>query len=157
MALNPDHRRWNAGRQHEHGMGIYGGDNITLYRITVRDTYGDGIYVGYIPGRIAPSSRITMGRLNITRVGRNGVGIVGGHYLKVSDSVISGAGLHAVDLEPDSRTLTSTTSRSSGPAWQLRAGQASTLDMRSRRTAGPGDERHQDRRQQRRIGSMRRS
>lgn len=99
--LNPDHRRWNAGRQHEHGIAIYGGDLIKLQNVVIRDTYGDGVYVGYVSGRIEPSSRITLGRLNIARAGRNGVAIVGGHYLVVTDSVIAYTGLHAVDLEPD--------------------------------------------------------
>jgi len=98
---DPDYTRWKDSRQQEHGIGIYGGDNIRLSHISIRDTYGDGVYVGYDSGRIGPASRITLERLDIARVGRNGVGIVGGHYLMVTDSVISFTGLHSVDLEPN--------------------------------------------------------
>lgn len=98
---NPDHRRYSSAREHEHGIGIYGGDNMKLINIYVRDTYGDGIYLGYVSGQIAPPTRITLDRVNIARAGRNGIGIVGGSYLLVTSAVISGTGLHSIDLEPD--------------------------------------------------------
>lgn len=99
--INTNFRRWSDARQHEHGIGIYGGASIKLVNIVVRDTYGDGIYVGYIPGRIAPAYGITIGPVDIARVGRNGVAIVGGSYLVVTDATIAYTGLHSVDLEPD--------------------------------------------------------
>jgi hypothetical protein len=99
--INPNFRRWSDARQHEHGIAIYGGASIKLINIIVRDTYGDGIYVGYDPGRIPPATGITMGPVDIARVGRNGVAIVGGSYLVVTDAKIAYTGLHSVDLEPD--------------------------------------------------------
>lgn len=98
---NPDYARWNGGREHEHGVAIFGGRAIKLINIRVRDTYGDGIYVGYVSGRIAPANTVTLDRVSIARTGRSGVAIVGGNYLRITRAVISDTGLHSVNLEPD--------------------------------------------------------
>jgi hypothetical protein len=98
---NPNHTRWNATRQHEPGIWIDGGHGISFYNVVIRDTYGDGIYVGYKDGRLAPPTAITFTKVNIARVGRSGIAIVAGSHILITNSLISDASLHAIDLEPD--------------------------------------------------------
>ena len=98
---NPAYTRWNASRQHEPGIWIDGGSNIRLDHVTVRDTYGDGIYIGFKDGRLAPPTGVTLYHVNIARVGRNGVAIVAGNGILITSSVITDVGLIGIDLEPD--------------------------------------------------------
>ncbi len=98
---NKDYKDYNVVRQHEHGIGITGGYNIKLYRVTTRDTYGDGVYIGWIPGSVSPAHDITLQRVNLGRAGRSGVGIVGGHNILITDSTINATGIHGVNLEND--------------------------------------------------------
>ncbi len=98
---NPDYTRWNSSRQHESGIHIDGGSSIRLDRVSVRDTYGDGIYIGFKDGRLAPATGVILYKVSIARAGRNGVAIVAANGLLITSSVITDTSLQGIDLEPD--------------------------------------------------------
>ena len=101
---NPDYTRWNSSRQHESGIHIDGGSSIRLDHVSVRDTYGDGIYIGFKDGRLAPPTGVILYKVSIARTGRNGIAIVAGNGILVIYSTITDSSIHAIDLEPDLST-----------------------------------------------------
>lgn len=99
--LNPNVAQWHADREQEPGIWIDGGANIKIQNVTIRNTYGDGIKLGFRNGVVAPPSKITLDRVTIRGVGRNGIAIVSGHNILITRTTISDTGLHGIDLEPD--------------------------------------------------------
>ncbi len=81
---NSNHTSYVENRQHEHGIALYGGYDIKVIDVTVTDTYGDGIYVSYIPGKISPPSTVKVKRATVSRVGRNGIAVVGGRWIVIT-------------------------------------------------------------------------
>jgi Right handed beta helix region len=98
---NPDVTRWVSSRQHEPGIWIDGGRRITLRDIGVSNTYGDGVYVGFKSGNIAPATDITLDLIRVTRAGRSGISITAGNHITISNALINDTALHGINLEPD--------------------------------------------------------
>jgi hypothetical protein len=93
---------WSSRTQWEHGIDVSGGSHITLNSPVVRNTRGDGIVIGYEPGRNRPPSAVLINRPNIARVARNGIAPLGGQ-VTIRGGSLSQIGLHGIDFEPNDR------------------------------------------------------
>ena len=90
------------------GVMVYGGQDVTVRDVEIRDTFGDGAFAGpsgILPGGLGPNvglpRNVRFQRLNITRTARQGVAFTGGIGLWLEDSRISDAWYLGVDLEID--------------------------------------------------------
>ncbi len=86
--------------QNEHGIHVDGGSNILINRPVTRDTRGDGIYVGYDPGKTTPATSVVVTNPDIQRASRNGIAPVAG-TVTVIGGRIAQTGLFGIDFEPD--------------------------------------------------------
>lgn len=98
---NPDVTNWVSSREHEPGIWIDGGKRITLRDINVRDTYGDGVYIGFKAGDVAPATEVTLDDIDVARAGRSGISITAGNYITISNSTVTDTAFHGINLEPD--------------------------------------------------------
>ena len=92
---------WNPAYQNEHGIQIDGGSDITINHPVIRDTRGDGIYIGYQAGENSPAVRVVINNVDIGRTSRNGISPVAGQ-VTIQGGHIAQVGLHGVDFEPNS-------------------------------------------------------
>lgn len=76
------------------GVVIRKSQRVVLDRMTVRTTFGDGVYV------IGQSTGIDIRDSTFDHNGRQGVAVVGGSGVTVERSVIRNPGRSAIDLEP---------------------------------------------------------
>jgi hypothetical protein len=95
---------WDASLQNEHGIQIDGGSAITINGPVVRNTRGDGIYVGYQAGKNSPPMGVVINDPNIERASRNGVSPVAG---EVTISRGHTAHTGGIGVEIDHNTLLS--------------------------------------------------
>lgn len=97
-----------AGNHFNMGIGIYGGDGVTVRDLTVLDTFGDGIMVapsGIMPGGRGPGygspTNVTVERVSITRTARQGFAVTGASHVRLRNSTIRDCWYLCVDLETD--------------------------------------------------------
>ena len=86
--------------QGEHGIYIDGGGRITINRPVIRDTRGDGIYIGYQAGKNVPAVGVVINNPNIERSSRNGISPVAGE-VTIRGGHIDRSGLDSIDFEPN--------------------------------------------------------
>ena len=79
---------------------IDGGASITLDHPITRQTHGDGIYVGYQPGKNTPPVGIIINDADIKFAARNGIASVAGQ-VTIYGGQIDRVGLHGIDFEPN--------------------------------------------------------
>ena len=91
---------YTASTQWEHGIHVDGGSNITINNPVIRNTRGDGILIGYDPGRNLPPTGVVINNPNIERAARNGIAPVGGE-VTIRGGHIAYVGLHGIDFEPN--------------------------------------------------------
>jgi hypothetical protein len=89
---------WDSRYQSEHGIHIDGGSDIVLNRPRTRNTRGDGIYIGYQPGKNSPARAVTINRPDIARASRNGIAPVAGQ-VTIRGGRIRDTGLHGINFE----------------------------------------------------------
>ncbi len=98
-------RYTHLGTEGEHGIGISinGGNNISIINLVVKETWGDGIYIGAYNN--TPPKNILIDKAFITKAGRNGLTIITGininvinMYCEYADRIDPRAG---VDIEPN--------------------------------------------------------
>jgi hypothetical protein len=89
---------WVDALQNEHGIQIDGGSDIAINRPVIRNTRGDGIYIGYNPGYTSPARRVVINNADIERASRNGIAPVAGQ-VTISGGHIAWVGLHGIDFE----------------------------------------------------------
>ena len=96
----------NSATMGEWGMGvsIRGADNIHVSDLKVKDTWGDGFYIGRTPNR-AFSSRVTLERVGSDGARRNGLSVISVKELDVNDSTFDNSFTVepkcGVDIEPN--------------------------------------------------------
>ncbi len=73
---------------------IKASSGVTFDRVTLRDTYGDGVYI------VGGSSAIRLRNCTLDHNGRQGVAVVSGQDITIERCTIRGTGRSAVDLEP---------------------------------------------------------
>lgn len=89
----------------EWGMGIYivHSKNIYIYKPHISKFWGDGIYVGKVDG--ITSQNITVDGAFIDESRRNGISIVAGDQIKITNSVIANtygtSPEYGIDIEPN--------------------------------------------------------
>jgi hypothetical protein len=89
---------WDASLQNEHGIQVDGGSAITINGPLVRNTRGDGIYVGYQAGKNSPPTGVRIVSPDIERASRNGISPVAGE-VTISGGHSAHSGLHGIDFE----------------------------------------------------------
>lgn len=101
-------RELPSGNHFNGGVMVYGGNEVTVRDVTIRDTFGDGAFAG--PSGILPGGagadvgvprNVRFQRLDIARTARHGVALTGGVGIWLEDSRISDAWYLGVDLEID--------------------------------------------------------
>lgn len=101
-------KEFPSGIHFNGGVMVYGGENVTVRDVEIRDTFGDGAFAG--PSGILPTGagphagiprNIRFQRLDITRTARQGVAFTGGIGLWLEDSKIRDSWYLGVDLEID--------------------------------------------------------
>jgi len=98
----------HAGSKGEWGMGvdIRGSENVVLQAVAINDCWGDGIYIGQGSDRYRrPSEKITIDKVSCENNRRQGVSIVSGEDIYISNSQFNhtnGASPECgIDLEPN--------------------------------------------------------
>lgn len=76
------------------GIAVRRSVDVTLDHVTVRETFGDGVYI------VGRSRNVRIQDCRLERIGRQGVAVVGGEKVVVERCEISGVGRSAIDLEP---------------------------------------------------------
>ena len=94
---------WSTSTQWDHGIQIDGGADITLNNPTIRNTRGDGIFIGYQPGTTLPPTGVVINNPNVERASRNGIAPVGGQ-VTIRGGHIAHVGLHAINFEANDDT-----------------------------------------------------
>jgi hypothetical protein len=94
-------------RQDQGGVNVYGGGNVLIERTTIRETWGDCVYVGANAGTW--SDGVTYRDSACERNGRMGVAIVAGSNVLVARVRFDAISLHVFDIEPDDATGGATT------------------------------------------------
>lgn len=102
-----------AGREHDHGIRILGGERIDVAHLAISRTWGDGVYVGPGPNisgvgpapwgprgeGATPATQITVRDSEIRSSGRHAVSCVGCDTLTVQRNRFRDAGYWVIDLE----------------------------------------------------------
>ena len=82
---------------HEFGCGIYlsGASSVDIRNTVIKDMIGDGITVSGINNndKYAPSKDVTITNCRIDRVRRNGISVVVGEHINISDNTITRTGI----------------------------------------------------------------
>ena len=97
----------HLGSGGEWGMGIRvtGSDNIVIEGVTVRDMWGDGIYLGKAGGSATQNENITIYGVNMDHNRRQGITITQGKGVKILNSTLQntdGTDPRAgIDIEPN--------------------------------------------------------
>lgn len=86
--------RYEPALEAQAGFVVSSSISVTLDRVTVRGTFGDGVYI------VGQSSDVTITDCRLDRNGRQGVAVVAGRNITVSNCAISDTGRSAIDLEP---------------------------------------------------------
>ena len=88
-----------------HLIGILNSKDVKIKNTTIRDAWGDGIYVGS-DFADQSSERVTIDKVNVENSRRNGLSIVAGKNITVSNSSFSGSKgtkpESGIDIEPNS-------------------------------------------------------
>lgn len=106
--INPNivgERKYHIGSKGEWGMGILirNSKNITISGAIIENCWGDGIYVGATGSKFSEDIKISNSKLDYNR--RNGISIVSGKAITISDVLISNtqgtSPGFGIDLEPN--------------------------------------------------------
>ncbi len=96
------HSHKGTGGEWGMGIGIYEGKNITIENVSVRDCWGDGVYVGKNKNA---SEKITLKNIKSINNRRQGLSITAVDTMTVTDSEFSQTGGTApqagIDIEPN--------------------------------------------------------
>ena len=89
----------------EWGMGIYivHSEDLYFYKPTIKKFWGDGLYIGKLEGKTSKNIEIDGAFIDENR--RNGISIIAGENVKISNSVIANTygtiPEYGIDLEPN--------------------------------------------------------
>ncbi len=86
--------RYEPDLEAQAGFVVSASAGVTLDGVTVRGTFGDGVYI------VGQSSDVTITGCTLDRNGRQGVAVVAGRNITVTNCAISDTGRSAIDLEP---------------------------------------------------------
>lgn len=93
-----------TGGEWGHGISITGSNNIHVADVSVSDCWGDGIYIGSNTVQNY-CSNIVIERFKIDRARRNGISLISGKDVTISDGVISNTNgtkpQCGIDIEPN--------------------------------------------------------
>lgn len=96
----------------ENGWGIElsGADNVTIRDVTIKNCWGDGIYIDSPFGgttKLAGSTNITIDNVDCDTNRRNGISIISGEHINITNSYFRNSGINGrgpgagIDVEPD--------------------------------------------------------
>lgn len=106
-----DRNASHSGGDGEDGKGIYicSSSNITITDVTIRDCYGDGIYIGKVRGTDPGSGHITIKSVTISNSYRNNISITAGSTITIDQCTFLGANGHdpqlGIDIESNWDTV----------------------------------------------------
>lgn len=99
---NPDagtSRAFHGGAEHLAGVYLGGARDILIEDVTIRDFYGDCVYVG--ASGSTWSRNVTFQDSRCLRTGRHGVGLIAGRDVTIQRVRFDKVGFMVVDIEPD--------------------------------------------------------
>jgi hypothetical protein len=97
----PPDAGFNPELQWQHGIDLRGVRGATLRDVTVRDVWGDGIYVGLSTNGAAWSRDVSIIDSHSAGTGRIGVAVTAGRDVLVRGGTWSEPGLSTFDIEPN--------------------------------------------------------
>lgn len=83
-----------------HGIGLYGCENVVIDNVEVDSVYGDGLYIGGTD----PSTGVAVTDLTVTGSGRHGIGLVNVDGFTLDGFTLTEGGTGGIDLEPNGAT-----------------------------------------------------
>jgi glycosyltransferase involved in cell wall biosynthesis len=98
---HPRGAAFDPARQWQHGFDLRGVDGATLRNVTVRDVWGDDIYVGLSTTSARWSQDVSIIDSQGLRSGRMAVAVTAGRRITVHGGVWSEPGLSTFDVEPN--------------------------------------------------------
>jgi hypothetical protein len=93
-------RAFHAGAEQLHAFYLGGATDILIEDVSIRDFYGDCVYIGTNNGTTW-SRRITFQDSSCTRTGRHGVGLIAGRDVLIQRVRFDKVAFMVVDIEPD--------------------------------------------------------
>lgn len=106
------HTSPTVGKEHCHGINITAGaKNIKIINCTIKNTIGDGIYIGNPPerGLKAVSSNIALDQLHIDSVYRNGISVTAAKDVFITNTIcenVNGTNPQSgLDIEPNDDSI----------------------------------------------------
>jgi hypothetical protein len=91
---------YKGGCEGAHGIYVGRSKNVEIANVTVRKTFGDGVYItDSSTGTWSDGVHIHDSRFESN--GRMGIAIVGGRNVTIEDSTVDRSGIHAFDIEPN--------------------------------------------------------
>jgi hypothetical protein len=94
---------FDAGAEHQMGVLVRGGTDVTIHDMTMQRFYGDCVYVG-TDSEGAWSDGVDVRDSTCTLTGRHGVTIIGGRDVTVERVNFDEIGMFVVDIEPNFAT-----------------------------------------------------
>ena len=93
---------YDATKSFQHGVAISGATGVRIERVTIRNVYGDFVYVG--SGGGVWSRDVTVTGSTFSGAGRQGVAVVGGQGVVIDGNTLGNVGRSMFDLEPNQVT-----------------------------------------------------
>jgi len=89
---------YTSSGEHQHGIAIRGGTNVTIENVTISAVWGDGMYVNN------DANGVRFRDSNVKSNGRMGVAIISANDVTVERVAFDKVGYGAFDIEPNSST-----------------------------------------------------
>lgn len=91
---------YSSAGENQMGVAVYGSTDINIQGMTIRDLYGDCLYIGST-GTTVWSDTVRFHDSSCTLTGRHGVTIIAGRNITVEGVTFDRLGMFVVDMEPD--------------------------------------------------------
>jgi hypothetical protein len=92
---------FDSALQHSHGIELMGPANVDINHVTIKNVYGDCVYVGQGYYNLAWSTNVHLHDSSCVGAGRQGVALTAGSNVLIERTTFSNIGRTVFDIEPN--------------------------------------------------------